>query len=244
MRRSETPEPFPIEAFERALVFIPHPDDEALGCGGLLRRLVDGRRKVEAVLVSDGGGGPNHPTSLTAQRLPEFVRSIRILGVEAHETWMLPDGCLDQVPELCARINARIEIAAPDLIIAPWPGDLHPDHAAIGNAVASSPAAAGSTVAWFEIWSPLPASHVLDVTEVIDIKLQALRAHETALRFGNYVEAMMGLCAYRGINLPYRGSPSYAEAYLLTAPKIAKQSAPPRPKARGSRALLRVFWKP
>ncbi|WP_172979031.1 MULTISPECIES: PIG-L deacetylase family protein [unclassified Thiomonas] len=212
------PKPFPLEAIEHALVFIPHPDDEALGCGGLLRRLVDAGCNVEIVLVSDGCGGPNHPDNLSAERLPEFARSIRILGVEKYEAWLLPDGCLDQVPDLNERINARIKTSAPDLIIAPWPGDLHPDHAAIGHAVASSPAADRCSVAWFEIWSPLPASHVLDITDLMDVKLQALKAHETALRFGNYLEAMMGLSAYRGINLPYRGAANYAEAYLLRAP--------------------------
>jgi LmbE family N-acetylglucosaminyl deacetylase len=77
-------------------------------------------------------------------------------------------------------------------------------------------------VAWFEIWSPLPASHVLDITNLMDVKMQALKAHETALRFGNYLEAMMGLAAYRGINLPYRGTPSYAEAYLLRGPNFSR----------------------
>lgn len=225
MQRLMPPEPFPLDAFEHALAFIPHPDDEALGCGGLLRRLVMAERKVEVVLVSDGSGGPSHPGNLSAARLPEFARSLNVLGVQTHETWLLPDGCLEQVPDLHARIDARIKSSAPDLIIAPWPEDLHPDHAAIGQAVASSLAARASCVAWFEIWSPLTASHVLDVTDVMDIKSQALRAHETALRFGNYLEAMVGLAAYRGINLPYRGAPSYAEAYLLRCPKNAKQSA-------------------
>ncbi|MDY0330462.1 MAG: PIG-L family deacetylase [Thiomonas sp.] len=218
VQRLAPPKQFPLESFARVLAFIPHPDDEAMGCGGLLRRLVDAGREVELVLVSDGSGGPNHPTNLKAERLPEFARSLHFLGLDTYDAWLLPDGCLEQESELSERINKRIEDSAPDLIVAPWPGDLHPDHAAIGHAVDSSSAGRKSSVAWFEIWSPLPASHVLDITDLMDIKLQALKAHETALRFGNYLEAMMGLSAYRGINLPYRGTPNYAEAYLLRGP--------------------------
>jgi len=218
MARSLPPQPFPLETFERALVFVPHPDDEALGCGGLLRRLVDCGKRVEVVLVSDGSGGPDHPTNLTAERLPEFALSLRILGIETHEAWMLPDGCLDQVPDLNERIDKRIEVSPADLIIAPWQADLHPDHAAVGAGVAVSPAAARRTVAWFEVWSPLPASHLLDITDVMETKMRALNAHATPLRFGNYLQAMMGLSAYRSISLPFRGTQSYAEAYLLRHP--------------------------
>jgi LmbE family N-acetylglucosaminyl deacetylase len=59
---------------------------------------------------------------------------------------------------------------------------------------------------------------VLDITASIETKKRALREHATALRYGNYLEAMMGLAAYRGINLPFQGTPRYAEAYLLRSP--------------------------
>ena len=209
---------FPIEGFRRALAFIPHPDDEVLGCGGLLYGLVGAGCEVDVVLVSDGSGGPGHPENLTAARLSEFAQSLRILGVHTHEAWLLPDGQLEGVVGLNARIDARVAACAPDLILAPWPCDLHPDHAVIGASVQASAAAAACSVAWYEVWSPLPASHVLDITALIETKKQALREHATALRYGNYLEAMMGLAAYRGINLPFQGAPRYAEAYLLRSP--------------------------
>ncbi|RZK45444.1 MAG: hypothetical protein EOO59_21060 [Hymenobacter sp.] len=36
------------------VVLVPHPDDEALGCGGLLALLRQAGQPVAAVLVSDG----------------------------------------------------------------------------------------------------------------------------------------------------------------------------------------------
>ena len=34
----------------RLMVFSPHPDDESLGAGGLIQRVLDGRRKSEGSL--------------------------------------------------------------------------------------------------------------------------------------------------------------------------------------------------
>lgn len=40
------------------LVFAPHPDDEALGCAGILRRAIASGRRVKVVFFTDGDGFP------------------------------------------------------------------------------------------------------------------------------------------------------------------------------------------
>lgn len=211
--------PFPIEfdlsPFRWVMAFIPHPDDEALGCGGLLHKLACAGCAIDLVLVSDGSGGPDHPENLSSKRLQEFRKSLAVLQVHQHTEWNLPDGRLADVKDLGRRIDNRITNGGPDLVIAPWPHDLHADHAVIGQHVAAACARQGVTVAYFEVWSPLPATHVLDVTDVFRVKKKALRQHRTALRFGNYLGAMTGLATFRGIYLPYLGKPRFAEAYLV-----------------------------
>ena len=49
----------------RALVVAPHPDDEVLGAGGLVSRLLDGSIEVNVLAVTDGEG--SHPHSSVAQ---------------------------------------------------------------------------------------------------------------------------------------------------------------------------------
>ena len=48
------------------LVIAPHPDDESLGCGGLLSMLAAAGRSLHIVFVTDGGA--SHPHSRTWSR--------------------------------------------------------------------------------------------------------------------------------------------------------------------------------
>src|SRR3990172_1117095 len=43
----------------RFLVCSPHPDDEVLGCGGTIIKLVESRRTVQIVHLTDGNRGTN-----------------------------------------------------------------------------------------------------------------------------------------------------------------------------------------
>lgn len=50
----------PLVALGRVTVFAPHPDDESLGCGGLIARLKDEGSLVHVVVMSDGSASnPN-----------------------------------------------------------------------------------------------------------------------------------------------------------------------------------------
>lgn len=46
----------PITSASRILVFSPHPDDEALGCAGLIRQAVTAGATVRVVLFTNGDG--------------------------------------------------------------------------------------------------------------------------------------------------------------------------------------------
>lgn len=123
-------------------VVAPHPDDEGLGCGGLLAHSADLNTEVWALLLSDGGA--SHPNSLewsrsrlADQRLAEWHAGLDELGQDrarrAHLN--LPDGALpfpDQPggPEAVAAIRAAFSTRPPATLLVPWRRDPHPDHRA------------------------------------------------------------------------------------------------------------------
>lgn len=194
-----------VEALGRTLLLIPHPDDEVIGCGGLLIALADAAQPACVVLVSDGSGAGELPQGTAEIRQHEFRQALEILypGCDQQQ-WRLPDGGLDREAGLTGRVvEAALGFRA-DTLVAPWPRDMHPDHAALGaaaqRAVAGLPAL--RSLLFYETWSPLEANRVLEVTDSWPRKTQALACHATALQAQNYDRSMDGLACHRALLLP------------------------------------------
>lgn len=209
------PQPLEIDSFQKVLVFIPHPDDEAIGCGGLLNQLAQNDIDVNVILVSDGSGAGMLPEGTSAIRENEFLTSLNILGVVKYELWHLPDGKLNSVQNLAELIHKKIHEEAADVVISPWYLDIHDDHAAIGSAIKQCVDAGVCDALFYEIWTPLECTHILDITKSMEIKIKALQAHATALQYGHYLDAMIGLATYRSLYLPFEEMPKYGEAYFF-----------------------------
>jgi len=126
----------------RVLCVAPHPDDEALGCGGTLARLASLRNEVGIAWVSDGAG--SHPNSrrfaapkLANLREAEAKESAACLGVKPENLYFLRllDGALpfrgDALWPLAVE-SARgvLEAFRPDTLLLPWRRDPHRDHRA------------------------------------------------------------------------------------------------------------------
>ena len=52
------PSSFTLSPQDRVLVFAPHPDDEALGCGGLIQQAVELGAEVRVIFQTDGDNNP------------------------------------------------------------------------------------------------------------------------------------------------------------------------------------------
>lgn len=224
-------QPLDLSLARRVLVLIPHPDDEVIGCGGLLAQLAIIDVPVNIVLVTDGSGGPDSEASNASIRQAEFLQSLQSLGLNIDQFNTLPatpnewqngawcwqhlDGQLDDIHQLAFQIEAAVHSFDASLIVAPWCGEAHSDHAVIGQAVQhyhqQSPLEQG--ILFYEIWSPLVPTHWLDVTDVWPQKVAALSQHQTALKCGDYMHAMQGLAAYRSLLIPGQHRSRYAEAY-------------------------------
>lgn len=132
-------DPASIDA-RRVLAVAPHPDDEALGCGGLLWHLARLGRAVHVAFVTDGGAShPNSPTwprqRLAAARENEAAAALSELGLgEATRSFMRlrdADMPVEGAPEHTAALKAASAIvrdARPDLVLLPWRRDPHRDH--------------------------------------------------------------------------------------------------------------------
>jgi len=217
---SQLPAQLDLSAARRVLVIAPHPDDETLGCGGTLARLAPAC-EIHLLLVTNGDGGGALPPGTSQTRKKEMAEAARTLGVAAPVLHLEePDGRFTDSPAYRLALFGIVDRLEPNWVFLPWLNDSHADHAAIARA--SSQALRRSrveTLLYYETWTPVPATHVVDITQTLDRKKAALRCHETALKYGNYLDAIVGLNAYRALYLPGPGTARWAEAFAVTGPR-------------------------
>lgn len=121
------------------LVIAPHPDDETLGCGGLIAL---GRQQHQFFVVFVTDGSASHPSSkewsrarLARRREKEAAEALYRLGAKdaARRFLRLTDAAMPQ-PETLEWDAALRELAAitanfkPDVALLPWRRDPHCDH--------------------------------------------------------------------------------------------------------------------
>jgi LmbE family N-acetylglucosaminyl deacetylase len=132
------------------LILAPHPDDESLGCGGLIAACVAAGRHPLVVVLTDGAG--SHPGSRTfppdrlrAVRAEEVRTAVGCLGLAPERVVLLgePDTAAPvDGPAFDAVVVALTALIEPGCtaILAPWRHDPHCDHEA-ASIVASAVAA-------------------------------------------------------------------------------------------------------
>jgi LmbE family N-acetylglucosaminyl deacetylase len=201
----------------RVLVLSPHPDDDAIGCGGTLRKHVVAGDEVRVVFLSSGEkGGHGRPPDETARvREREAEAAAAILGLAGVEFWRQPDGAIQPSPELVARLRGVLGEFRPWRVYVPHERDTHSDHrAAVDMLRAAHGGLAGPPVVlMFEVWTPLETfDHVEDVSEFVGVKRTAIRAHASQCAVMRFDEAMLGLNRYRGEMHSWPGG-DYAEVF-------------------------------
>lgn len=182
-----------MDGVRRLVVVAPHPDDEVLQCGGLMRRHQRGQGEIVIVAVTDGEASHSRssvvtPDELRVRRHAERDEALRRLGVAPSALVRLgvPDqGCGEDLDELSAAIAAVLR--ADDLVVTVSSADRHPDHTA--TAAATRRAARGLVDIIFEAptWALVhrtapPATCTLTLDEADwDAKRRAARAYRSQL---------------------------------------------------------------
>lgn len=133
-----------VEAFadvQRLIVVAAHPDDLETICGGVITRLVQRGVTVFSVNCTLGDIGTQDAATtrpaLATTRLLETEEAARILGIEQVYSLGHHDGELVANLELRAQIARCYRITQADTLFTfdPfWPGQIHPDHRAAGQA--------------------------------------------------------------------------------------------------------------
>lgn len=189
-----------------ALCFGAHPDDVELTCGGLVARLAAHGHRVGIVDLTRGERGTRGDV---ATRAREAEAAARILGA-GRENLGLPDCGLDRHdPGQLRAVVDCLRRHRPGLVVAPDRHDEHPDHVEASHLVASAChhaglagyAAAGErhrpARILFALYRSATEPHlVVDVSEVWEKRMAAIRAHASQLDPGHPTPSGPGAATY------------------------------------------------
>jgi len=223
------------EGNRRVLVITAHPDDSEFGAGGLVAKLCKEGREVAYVVVTNGNKGSGDrsmtPDRLARIREEEQRNAARTLGVVGVEFLGYEDCEVEETRDLRRDVTREIRRWRPDLVICQSPnrtpnlGASHRDHRIVGGVVldcvyplARDHMAFPELLPEFEphkvrevyVMQWERAQLVVDITDTMDLKLQALACH--ASQFADFagVEARV---RERSATLGKRKGYAYAEAF-------------------------------
>jgi LmbE family N-acetylglucosaminyl deacetylase len=200
------------------LVVAAHPDDETLGCGGmLLRHGTAGDRvhwMIATELTAEIGGTPDRITT-REQEIAAVAKHFAFAGVHRLD---FPAARLDTVPraELVGALAKVIGTVKPDTVYVPFRGDIHSDHAVVADAcVAGTKSFRQPSVRCVRAYETLsetefqisPGAPVFlpnffaDIAPYLDGKVAAMRIYKSeiaAFPFPRSEEAIRALARWRG----------------------------------------------
>lgn len=217
------------------LVLAPHMDDETIGCGGSMLRHAEAGSRVTVCYTTDGHrGNPDlyRRTSDPAEIAEGEHETRRVRRAEAeaackvlqasHIDWLDGlDGGLEPTPELTAALRTLLDRDTPEVIYLPSPLDEHRDHWGTNRLLVAAWQAGAHRprlVRGYEVWSPLVANRVADVTAVYQRKRDAMACFPSQLLTTDYARAMEGLDQYRAVHR--FGGNGFAEAFWEATPEV------------------------
>lgn len=180
------------------LVIAAHPDDEVLGCGGVIARHVAEGEDVHVLIVTRAGP-PLFREEDVAVTWEEMHKAHLLLGVREMHALKLPAPKLDTIPghELADSIRRVFVEVQPETVYVHHGGDIHLDHQAVYHAtlVAARPINNCSvkrilcyeTLSETEWASPI-GDHAfvpnvfVDISEYLERKLKAMACYQTQLQ--------------------------------------------------------------
>lgn len=213
----------------RILVLSPHPDDEAIGCGGTLCRHAMAGDDIHVIYLTSGERGSALPGPRdTAQlREKEAEASAAVLGVAGIEFWREPDGALMASASLVRRVADAMRAFGPDFLYTTHVAESHSDHRAASRLAMG--ALRGLPRPWpvvrlFEVWTPLQRYDFMqDISQQMRTKILAVRCYASQCANLRYDEAAAALNRYRGA-MHNEGGGEFAEAFLEIREPAAKRA--------------------
>lgn len=211
-----------------SIVVAPHPDDAELGMGGTILRMVRSGLSVGIVDLTNGEPTPHGTPEI---RAAETERANQVLGIHWRVNLGLPNRSLEPTIEGRSLLAAVFRLGRPQMVFCPYWEDAHPDHLA-------TTAMAEAARFWAKLTkTDLPGQpyypprmyyyfcthlrkvfvphFVVDITEFIEKKLEAVRCYESQVITGRPTSpySFLDLLRHRAATLGGAAGVGFAEGF-------------------------------
>ena len=217
------------------LVVAAHPDDEILGCGGVVASHVAQGDTVHVVIVAEGAASrssrrnPEAKESELASLRSAAFSAASTIGAEAPRMLGLPDNRLDGMPllDVIKPIESIVEAVVPEIVYTHHAGDLNVDHRIVHQAVVTAcrplPGSSVNAIYAFETVSRTEwqtAGEVfrpqrwVDIEPFLSRKLRALEPYDAEMRpfpHARSFDAVEALARARGASVGVKA----AECFMV-----------------------------
>ena len=178
------------------LVLAAHPDDEVIGCGGMLAWHRSVGHAVTVAHMTDGAAGDpgQRYEDFAAERRREGAQALGHLGVDDIRSIGHPDG---ELPEHQAGVQAAvrqlIEEVSPKTLYSFFFTEAHRDHRAVAAAVASESDAVPSDCRCllFGVNQNVVGGTMFDVSAQIEQKERALKTYKSQLAYNDFTRKIL-----------------------------------------------------
>jgi len=210
---------------KKVLVVAAHPDDELLGLGGTIRKLVNEGIEAHAVIMAEGITSRSDTRSdADKNALVELQRDAKAasleVGYSSIEFCGLPDNRMDEMDllDIIKIVSKYVDKYQPDTIFTHHHGDLNIDHRLTCEAVLTACRPVGeysvkriytfetpSSTEWnYNYSEPFCPNVFFDVTDTLEAKVRGMacyRSESTVYPHPRSPEALRALGKYRGSNV-------------------------------------------
>lgn len=177
-----------ITGIKSALFIQPHPDDNEIGAGGTMARLISDGCRVYGLTVTDGRlGGENvalSPDGVADLRKKEALAAMASLGVINAGFLGFEDQTHSDYEEIAASIREIIDFIKPEAVFTVDPflrNEWHRDHLKVGQAVNLAVQLACHKVPILGYYYTDRPNTYFNITEFYPLKMRAIGCHESQL---------------------------------------------------------------
>jgi LmbE family N-acetylglucosaminyl deacetylase len=223
------------EDFEQFMVVVAHPDDMEFSAGGTVAKMTSAGKSVVLIQVTSGNKGTDRrditSDELGKMREAEATEAARRLGVTDVVFLRVGDGEVMPDLDLKEKIVRQVRTHRPDVVIThdPFrPYALHSDHRGVGMSTVDAVYPTARDPLHYnhhlqeglephktaELWlaNPETPDLYIDITDTVDTKIYALKAHQSQVGDGSHLQERI---YERTSNVGAAAGMDYAESFKV-----------------------------